>query len=301
MTRSAVAVNLVHRVEVAEVHRLTPGMIRIVFSGAGLEGFVSSGVGDEYLRLFLPSQGHDEPTLPLATEDGYWQFPEGVEPSQVRTYTVRAWDADAGRLTIDFVVHDGGVAARWALGAQVGHIAGVNTPRGLYAAPDGIRWQLLVADATGLPAALRLAELAPVGVRTRVVLEVAGPEHEQHISLPADVELTWVHGGNGDSPSRIEEIVRANRLPAEPGYVWVAGETKATRGVRRHLRHELGLPSTAYKVVGYWTENAEQWSERYQALPDEVHTRLREMWDDESRDVEELEDEYEATLEAHGL
>lgn len=298
---STPAVNLVHRVEVVEVEQLTPGMIRVVFGGEGLRGFVSSGVGDEYLRLFLPAQGHDEPILPEATEDGYWRFPDGVDSTVVRTYTVRAWDADAGRLTIDFVVHEGGVAATWAAGARPGHIAGVNTPRGLYAAPEGISWQLLVADSTGLPAALRLAQQAPAGVRTRVVIEVADAHDEQQLPVGDGVELAWVHGGNGRGPSRLEEIVRASDFPEAPGYVWVAGEARVTRAVRRYLRHELRLPSRAYKVVGYWTENAELWLERYEALPEDLRIRLRAMWDDETRDVEDVTDEYEATLESHGL
>ncbi len=294
-------VNLVHRIEVAEVVHLTRGMVRIVFTGDGLDGFVSSGVGDEYLRLFLPAEGHGEPNLPEPSADGYWTFPDGVEPSQVRCYTVRAWDPDTRRLTIDFVVHDGGVAARWALGAEPGHIVGVNTPRGLYEPREGIEWQLLVADATGIPAALRLAEQTPPGVRTRVVIEVEEASHEQTLALPEGVELVWVRGGNGQGPSRMEEIVRAADLPSGPGYVWVAGAAKATRAVRKYLRRELRLPSDSYKVVGYWTENLEQWMERYEALPEDLRRRLREMWEDTGRDVEEVTDEYEATLEAHGL
>ncbi|MEZ5085389.1 MAG: siderophore-interacting protein [Tessaracoccus sp.] len=294
-------INRIHRVQVVEVRWLNSGMVRVVFAGEGLDGFVSSSVGDEYLRLFLPAEGHDEPILPEPTDDGYWRFPDGVTSTTVRTYTVRDWDADARRLTIDFVVHDGGVAARWAMGAAPGHIAGVNTPRGLYAAPEGIRWQLLVADATGLPAALRLAERAPQGVRTRVVIEVASPDEEQRVATPAGVELAWVHGGNGHGPSRLEHIVRASEFPQDPGYVWVAGEARATRAVRRYLRHELRLAPDAYKVVGYWTENAEQWMERYEALPEELRISLREMWSDETRDAEEVADEYEAILEASGL
>lgn len=294
------AVNRVHRVEVAEVVKLTPSMNRVIFTGVGLAGFQTSGVGDEYLRVFLPPQGFDEPVLPEPTDDGYWVFPEGAD-TEVRTYTVREWDQQSQRLTIDFVAHEGGIAATWAMGVQPGHVVGVNTPRPLYAPRDGLEWQLLVADLTGLPAVLRLAEQAPAGVRTRIVIEVPSADDEQPVELPEGVELAWVHGGNGHGPSRLEEIVRSAELPKGIGYVWVAGEAKATRAVRKYLRHELKLPADAYKVVGYWTENAEAWLERYEALPDDLRDRLAAMWGDESRDVEEVTDEYEAALESHGL
>lgn len=294
-------VNLVHRVVVSRVERLSPGMVRVVFGGDGLEGFVSSGVGDEYFRVFFPFDGQTEPNLPFPTDNGYWDFPEGVEPAPMRTYTVRDWDAAAQELTVDFVVHDGGIAAAWALRAAPGDVLGVNTPKALYDPPSDIEWQLLIADATGLPAAARLAENAPSGVRTRVVIEVATPADELPLTTSDDVELHWVHGGNGHAPTRIEEILRASELPSGPGYVWVAGETKATRGVRKILRKELGLAASAYKVIGYWTENAEAWREKYDSLDEGVHARLMAMWDDESRSEEEITDEYEAELEKLGL
>jgi NADPH-dependent ferric siderophore reductase len=197
------SVNRIHRIEVLRVDRLTPGMMRVVFGGAGLEGFTSTGVGDEYFRIFFPFEQRGEPTLPSATDDGYWEYPDDVEPAPLRTYTVRRWDEAARELTIDFVVHDGGIAAAWALAAQPGDIVGVNTPRGLYNPPAAIDWQLLVADATGLPAALRLAESAPAGVRTRVVIEVSSAADEQTAALPSGVELHWLHGGNGHGPTRI--------------------------------------------------------------------------------------------------
>lgn len=294
-------VNLIHRIVVERVRRLSPGMVRIVFGGDGLDGFVSTGIGDEYFRVFFPADGQHEPNLPFPTEDGYWDFAEGVEPAPMRTYTVRGWDAEATELTIDFVVHDGGVAAAWALNARPGDVVGVNTPKGLYDPPAEIEWQLLIADATGLPAAARLAENAPAGVRTRVVLEVSSPEDELDIDPAEGVELHWVHGGNGHAPTRIEEILRASELPSGPGYVWVAGETKATRGVRKHLRHELKLPASAYKVIGYWTENAEAWRERYDSLDEGTHARLMAMWDDDTRPTEDIEEAYEAELEKLGL
>lgn len=293
-------INRIHRIVVDRVRRLTPGLVRIEFTG-DLDGFVSTGVGDEYVRLFLPGPGQTEPTMPNATADGYWEFPEGTEPSPVRCYTIRAWNPESARLTIDFVVHDGGVAASWALRAVPGAVLAINTPRGLYEPTDGIEWQLLVADATGLPAALRLIEQAPAGVRTRAVVEVASPEDRQAIELPPGADLRWVYGGNGRGPSRLDQIVRGTELPGGPGYVWVAGEARATRAVRKYLRHERRLPSTAYKVVGYWTEDAEAWRRKYEELPDATRSALTAMWDDATRDEQDIEVEYEAALERLGL
>ncbi len=293
-------INRIHRLQVDRVRRLTPGMVRIEFTGE-LDDFESTAVGDEYVRLFLPDAGQPEPTMPIATEDGYWTFPEGTEPSPVRCYTVRDWDPVRAVLTVDFVVHDGGVAAAWALRATPGDVVAINTPRGMYQPADGIGWRLLVADATALPAAARLIEQAPAGVRTRAVIEVAGPQDRQPIDTPAQSEIRWVYGGNGHSPSRLEQIVRSADLPEGPGYVWVAGEARSTRAVRRYLRHELRLPASAYKVVGYWTEDSETWQRKYEELPEETRSALAAMWEDATRDEEEIEDEYTAALERLGL
>ncbi|MET0734170.1 MAG: siderophore-interacting protein, partial [Microbacterium sp.] len=293
--------NLIHRARVERVIELTPGMVRVVLGGAGLAGFETTGVGDEYLRVWLPREGETEPTLPVPSGKDSWEWPEGVAESPLRTYTVRRWDAAARELTIDMVKHGAGLAARWAASARPGAIVGVNTPRGMYRPPAGMRWLLLATDAAGLPAAARILETLPPSVRVRAFLEVPGPEYEQTIALPARAEVRWLHGGNGHGPSRLAELVRASAFPDGPGYVWVAGETRVTRDARRYLRHELGWPSTAYKVVGYWTEAVEEWEARYEALPAEVYAHLESLWDDEDRDEEDIEDEYDAVLDRFGL
>jgi len=300
MTRSRNSLpNKIFRAEVVETTRLTPGMRRVTFGGPGLQEFRSTGVGDEYLRVFLPSDGQDEPTWPLPRGD-HWDYPEGVEPSPLRTYTVRGFDADRGQVTIDFVVHDGGVAATWAQRAKPGDIVGLNTPTALYDPPADMSWQIVLADAAGLPAAARLLEQTAPGVRTRAVLEVATAADRQPIAHHEGVEIVWLDGGNGHGPSRLEEILRSAELPAGPGYIWVAGETTVMRGVRRYLRHELALPSGAYKVIGYWTAKAEEWTARYESLPAETVAELAALWVS-GRDQEEIEDEYVARLEALGL
>jgi NADPH-dependent ferric siderophore reductase len=289
----------IHRAEVVAASSLAPGLRRLVLGGEGLRDFASTGVGDEYLRLFLPHPGEREPVLPVVDGDG-WRFPDGVPAAPLRTYTVRRFDPVDHEVTLDVVLHPRGVASTWARHARPGDVVGVNTPTGLYDRPDDATWQVLVADATGLPAACRLMAQAPPDVRTWVWLEVPGPEHRIPLSPPPHVAVAWTYGGNGRSPSRLEEIVRSLEHPDGPGYVWVAGETKVLRGVRRHLRHELGLPATAYKAVGYWVDHGEEWQSRYDGLADDVKAELDALWES-GRDEEEIEDDVDARLEQLGL
>lgn len=278
--------------EVRTVETLSPAMRRVVFGGAGLADYKSTGVGDEYVRILFPDDPDRIQEVPAQLD------PELVDLERLRTYTVRAHDLEAGTLTIDFVVHEGGVAAQWALQAKPGQQVLLNGPECLYSPPPDLQWQLLVADYAGAPAAIRLAEETTAA--TRLVIEIAADDHRLDVAARDGLEVLWVVGGNGHGPSRLEEIVRSLVRPEGTGYVWVAGESRTLRGIRKHLRHELRLPATAYKSVGYWIENGERWREQYDALDPETRAQLEAMWD-QPRDEEEIEDEYEDRLTELGL
>jgi NADPH-dependent ferric siderophore reductase len=286
----------VFRAEVISAVDLSPSMRRVVFGGPGLTDFASTGVGDEYLRVLFPAPGTTEPVLPVVT-DNVLDY-SSIDLGLLRTYTVRHFET--GRVTIDFVVHDGGVAATWARDAKPGDIVGLNTPTGMYDPPPDLSWQILIADCAGLPAAARLLEQTPPEIRTRLVVEV--PDEAHHIDLPAHPrsEVTWIYGGNGQGRSRLQEIVQSLPKPDGSGYVWVSGESKALRGVRRYLRKELGLAPTSFKAVGYWIEGAEDWHAKYDALDESSRTSLEALWAS-GRSEEEIEDEYDEKLTALGL
>lgn len=217
----------IHRAVVARVQPLTGTMTRVTLHGEGLAGFRTTGVGDEYVRIFLP-HGPDrtEVSLPRTTEQGGWETPEGQPVAPMRTYTIRAVRPEAGEVDIDFVLHEGGVASGWAAEARPGDVVGVNDPTGLYSPPADLSWQVLVADQTGLPAAARLLENTPDHVRTRVVLEAPASSAVLPLREPSDSKVTWTYGGNGHGPSRLADLVAAAVPPGTDlagGYVWVAG------------------------------------------------------------------------------
>ncbi|SDD78124.1 siderophore-interacting protein [Rhodococcus tukisamuensis] len=227
---------------------VSPSLRRIRFAGPGLAGFASSGDPDERLLV---------------------EFGD-----EARSYTVRHWDPAAHALDVDFAVHAGGAAAAWARGATPGMPVRLSRPKGWYRPPADARWQLLLADLSALPAAARIVETLPAGVAAHLIAEVPEAADEQRWTTPADLTVTWLHGtGNGLTPSALPDRLATLDLPAGPGYLWSAGETGASRRIRRHVRRELGWTSDRFDVMGYWQADKERWLAGYRR----VEARIEEL------------------------
>lgn len=253
------------RAEVRCVRRLTPTMIRITLGGdADLERFSTSGDPDERLVVVLPADGAHQAPAPTRMPDGTLDYPAGDPP--LRSYTVRTWDPATPEMIIDFVAHEGGLAAAWAVRAEPGDVVYLSPARGWYRPPADAGWQLLAADLTGLPALGRIVEELPAGTRAHCVVEVADPGDVQEIATAGVVSWTWLVGGNGHGPSRLVEAVRDRGTPPGRGYLWFAGEAAASRAMRKYVRRELGWPAERCTILGYWRWNAEQWLARYQLV-----------------------------------
>ena len=106
-------------VEVVDVMELTPRMVRVEFGGVGLEGFSAGEFTDHYVKIQFPPADADY-AAPFDQEEIRATRPRERWP-RTRTYSVRSWDAERVRLTVDFVVHgDEGVAGPWARQATPG-------------------------------------------------------------------------------------------------------------------------------------------------------------------------------------
>lgn len=234
--------------DVVSSELLTPHMRRIVLAVQG--DWQSCGIADEWIRLFFPTDAAEPAVLPISHGKG-WSFPDGV-PREGRWYSVRR--IDGNRLTIDIVVHTDGVAARWAATVVPGERIAISGPDGRYGGDAPTDWELIVADMTGLPAALRILEELDEGRRAVAVLEVAGPDDEQPITSIADLQAIWVHNpDHGHSASLLPDAVRtAPWLPGE-AYVWMSAEAAATREIRTYVRREKKVPNGRAHVVGYWS------------------------------------------------
>lgn len=205
--------------------QLSPHLVRLTLGG--LDGFVSTGVPDEWVGLVVPGQ------------------------FQSRYYTVRSTDGDS--IVLDVVVHEVGLVTEWATRDVVGDSVTVTEAKGSFTLPPDARWLLLVGDLTAMPAIARIAE-THAHLATRIWAEV--PDDLAGY-LPAGADVTWLEPPSA-GVSRLAEVVETIAWPEGEGYFWMAGESAQMRAIRKHLMRERRLPPAAYDVMGYWRGGAER-------------------------------------------
>lgn len=237
---------------VATTEALTPSMVRVVLEGGDLAELVMPDATDAYVNVaFRPADApYDEVFDPQTLRDTH----PDAEPPARRRYTVRAWDPDALRLTLDFVVHgDTGVAGPWAASAQPGDVLVFTGPSGGYRPSPDSDWHLLVGDESALPAIAASLEAMSPGERAVVRVVCDGPDHEIPLGTAADVDLLWLHR-HGDERDGSLLLAAAEALDFGEGtpFGFVHGEADEIRGVRRHLLQERGLGRRDLSCSPYW-------------------------------------------------
>jgi NADPH-dependent ferric siderophore reductase len=217
---------------VLRTKRLSEHFIRVYLGGPGFAAFQPGDFTDSYVKLVFP------------TADG----------ETVRSYTVRAADAEAGELVIDFVHHgDEGIAGPWAAAARPGDVIDLLGPGGAYAPRPDADAHLLAGDESALPAIAVALEALPVDAGGAAFVEVAGPADELELVHPAGVTLTWVHRGTDLPGRRLAAAVRAAAWPDGAVHVFVHGEAESVmKNLRPYLLKERAVPAEWASISGYW-------------------------------------------------
>ena len=242
----------VHRAQVVRTERLTPHMVRVVLGGEGLADFPAGEYTDHYVKLLFPLPGVTYPE-PFDIAQVRADLPRDQWPAQ-RTYTVRHWDAEQRELSLDFVVHgDEGIAGPWARSVEPGTEVLFLGPGGAYAPDPEAGWHLLAGDESALPAIAAALEAMPEGgAPVHAFIEVAGPEEEQKLSVPASAEVRWLHRGTKPVGRPLVDAVRELEFPEGSPQAFVHGEAGFVKELRRHLRLERGLTREQLSISGYW-------------------------------------------------
>ncbi len=243
---------------VLKVIDLSPVMRRVIFGGDDMTKavfpFRPMAVSD-HVKLVFPELATGELHLPEAGPDRLI-MPEGRPRPLFRDYTVRAFDPDTPEVAIDFVLHDHGVAGRWAIAAAPGQQLGVLGPRGSHLYPTGFGHYLLAADETGLPALARWLEELPAHLGCDVFISVDSAAGEIDLPHHPGAVVRYLHR-SVLGVTALEDAVLSWRPRNEDLFVWAAGEATAMKTIRRHVRDVLGVPKGHTDIDGYWKNGVE--------------------------------------------
>ncbi len=241
--------------EVVAVTRVTPSMIRVRLRALGEWTWYADGRGDERVDIAFPWPGETRADVTYFNREHAGEALNKPAPPW-RHYTMRAIHDRGREFDVEFVVHGDGIASTWAERAEPGHVLGIflgsTVSHAYHSPPDDAQWQLLVADATGLPGLARIVEELPEGVPVQAIVEVPTAADRRLIETRGDVHWTWLIGPGGRE-SALPTAVEGIALPETPGYAWVACESSAARSIRTHLRRRHSQPRDRHRAIGFWT------------------------------------------------
>lgn len=249
---------VVRKLTVRDVVDVTPRMRRITVSGPQLRefssanfsfpAFISTGF-DDHVKIILSTDGDIETALPIQRAHSIdWRE---APHRQMRDYTPRRFDAEAGELDLDFVRHGDGPAALWAEAATPGTELHILGPKSSLVIPDDVDWLILAGDETALPAIGRYLDERTDHRPVQVVVEICDNTARQTLPLRDGDTLQWIQTPE-DVPSQLARVVRELNWWEGTAYVWAAAESSSLLPLRRWAARERGLAKTHINVTGYW-------------------------------------------------
>ncbi|WP_238082893.1 MULTISPECIES: siderophore-interacting protein [Pseudescherichia] len=231
---------------VLRVERIGAGFQRIVLGGEALAGFSSRGF-DDHTKVFFPEPG--QPFVPpTVTEEGI-VWGDGVRPAS-RDYTP-LYDEARHELSLDFFIHDDGVASRWAENAQPGDTLTIGGPRGSLVVPEDYAWQLYACDESGMPALRRRLEaLCQLAERPQVtaIVTIGDEGDKAYLAHLDEFAIEWIVG---HSEEALDRRLAQVSVPQDDYYIWLTGEGKVVKNVSRRFETDAIDPQLV-RAAAYW-------------------------------------------------
>lgn len=257
-----------HLLTVESTERIGPHLVRLALTGDSVADVADLGHTDAYVKLlFVDPDLALAPPYDLAALRA--ELPAHQQPA-TRTYTVRAIDRAACRLTIDVVTHgDVGLAGPWAQAARPGDRIVAMGPGSGYAPDPRVGWHLFAGDLSALPAIAASLEALPMDAKGVALIEVELEEDVLELTTPEGVAVEWLVNPDVMDVDFLARTVDALAWPDEVTeqsvQVFAHGERESIKAVRRVLK-ERGVPREAISISGYWargrTEDAFQAEKR---------------------------------------
>ncbi|NDL61636.1 siderophore-interacting protein [Acerihabitans arboris] len=237
------------RIKIANKTRVAEHFWRIQFTGPDLKGFNSPGF-DDHIKLFFPDPKSGALNLPDVTAEGVvWQA--GVRPL-ARDYTPLEFDGE-NQLTLDFYIHQGGMASDWAEQARPGHELVIGGPRGSLIVPADYRFQLYVCDETGLPA-FRRRRPAINAEHLHLFAYADEATGRGYLDDLNGVNVNWLGSGmmQIDNLGMLIGALDRISLPADDYFIWLTGEGETVNMLSDYFTQRRGCDGAFVRAVAYW-------------------------------------------------
>jgi NADPH-dependent ferric siderophore reductase len=238
--------------EVVRTEWVSPHLVRVIAGGPSIAAFENNDATDRYVKLVFV-----KPELRLAPPYDLQALRSTLPVDDwpvVRTYTVRWFDAAAGELAIDFVVHgDEGIAGPWAASAQPGDPLVFSGPGGAYSPDPAAGWHVLAGDLSALPAIAAGLEALDASATGIVHLEVSSESDIIELTHPVGVTVNWIvteHPDANTTPILATALDSAD-WPDGDVQVFAHGERESIKAVREVLRRRE-VPRSRISLSGYW-------------------------------------------------
>ena len=179
---------------------------------------------------------------------------DGARPV-MRTYTIRHFDPEQKRLSVDFVMHehDGvqGIASRWAANAVKGDRIMIAGPGSIKPMNTSADWFFLAGDMTALPAISCNLERLPAHAQGYVVIEIAEHADRQELVKPEGMQIEWIVKSEQSLPEKVESMLWLAGTPE----VWAACEFSTMRQLRQYFKVDRQLERDNLYISSYWKIN----------------------------------------------
>ncbi|TCL02140.1 siderophore-interacting protein [Sodalis ligni] len=237
------------RIKIANKTRVAKDFWRIEFVGSDLKGFNSPGF-DDHVKLFFPDPKTGALNLPQVTSEGVvWK--DGVRPL-ARDYTPLAFDTE-NTLTLDFYIHQGGVASDWAEHARLGQELVIGGPRGSVIVPDDYLFQLYICDETGLPAFKR-RKPAIKADQLHLFAYTNESTGRDYLGDLTGIDVSWLGSGmmHSDNLGILIGALDKVSLPTDDYFIWLTGEGETVKMLSDYFTQRRGCDEAFVRAVAYW-------------------------------------------------
>jgi len=234
--------------EVVRTEARSPWLVRITLAGEELAG-LEAPTPAASVRLLLPGT---DGTLEMPTWNGNEFLLADDSRPRLRTVTPLRFDAEAGELDIEVVLHGESPLTVWARDGGVGAPVAVSgTGRG-HEVDVRAAANVLLGDESATPALSTLLPGLAGAADVQVVVEVRDDEAAVDLGEPAGTTVDWRVAEAGAPPgAALYDALVAMELP-EDVRVWAAGEAAGVQRLRKYLFEEVGLDRRRAAIRGYW-------------------------------------------------